>query len=307
MAVNGLRIDVAPCNWHHRYSMGAVGGGTLVVGRTIDEWYLNRGSSSADDRTDDDVMDRSPDTWLDSAAARSGRPSKPSVSKPKPSAARRSKAKTTPTSAVVRNAPKPSVRELESEILAILRSKAQASVRDILHRKGGGWARLTPKEISVAVRRVQPRIKRTPKSPKRALPAPVPALEAVIIPMGEVRRAVIQIHALRPLWATWEISRYLRSKGWSNVSTDLVKRILPPPGMSTLGSAGKRKRPKRKKSRVAPKTRKTPQLAAAPLQVEPGATTPAVIRRTPPNPAMLTAFCPSCGVRISVLGSCRCS
>lgn len=235
----------------------------------------------------------------------------PLVIKSKPPARRRGKAGATATSAGIRRAPKPSVRELESEIATILRLSAQESVQKILHRKGDGWARLTSKEISLAVRRVQPRIKRIPKPRKEVVVSAAPRPVEVRPPLEEIRRAVLHIHARRPLWATWEISRYLRNMGWSNVSTDLVRSILPPPGMRIPGTeslAVKRRRAKTKKERIGPKTRKALQQAASARKAESDAGPPPVTHQTPPEIAARGAeFCPSCGVRISVIGSCRCS
>lgn len=283
----------------------------MVRGRTINDWYLGRGSSSADDRTDDEAPDHGPDTWLDRALATPDRSSAPLAMKSKPPARRRGKAEATAASAGIRRAPKPSVRELESEIAVILRSKAQESVQKILHRKGDGWARLTSKEISLAVRRVQSRIKRIPKPRKEIVVAATPRPVEVRPPLEEIRRAVLHVHARRPLWATWEISRHLRNMGWANVSTDLVRSILPPPGISIPGTeslAVKRRRAKTKKERIGPKTRKALQQAASPRKAKSDGAPPSLTKQAPPEVATRgTAFCPSCGVRISVLGACRCS
>ncbi|MEU9504692.1 hypothetical protein AB0D32_00200 [Micromonospora sp. NPDC048170] len=285
--------------------------GAVARHHTINDWYLGRGLSTAGDRTDDEAPDRGPDTWLDRAMAGPDRSAAPLVIKSNPPARRRGKADVIATSAVIRRAPKPSVRELESEITAILRSRAQESVQKILHRKGDGWARLTSKEISLAVRRVQSRIKRTPKPRKAAAVAAESRPVEVLPPLKEIRRVVLHIHALRPLWATWEISRYLRNRGWSNVSTDLVRSILPPPGNPVPGTgspAVKRRRAKTKKEWIGPKTRKALQQGASARQAESAAAPPPVTHRTPPEVfARDATLCPSCGVRISILGSCRCS
>lgn len=281
----------------------------MVRGRTINDWYLNRGASSVDDKTDDDVVDRGPDSWLDSAANSRGSSRTPPVGRSKRSALRRTNAESTPTPTLGRHAPKPSNRELDDEIASILRSQAKVSVRELLHRKGGGWARLTSKEIAVAVRRVQSRAKRTPKrsAVTAVAPLPAPAPVPVLPSMEEIRRTVIQIHAHRPLLATWEISRDLRAKGWSNVTTDLVKSILPPPGKSLFPSVHQRRRGK-KKPHAGPKTSKALQSRAASGRAKPVAAPQAPTRQEPLKPAtQLTVFCPSCEVRISVLGSCRCS
>jgi hypothetical protein len=286
------------------------------MGRTIDDWYLDRGSCSADDRADDDAPDRGPDAWLDRAVGGSDRNIAPLGIKSKRAAQRRQgKAGATATSAAVRRAPKPSVRELESEIAGILRSKTQESVQKVFRRKGGGWARLTSKEISLAVRRVQPRLKRAPESRARVAVAASPKPAAIRPPLEEVRRAVLHIHARRPLWATWEISRYFRSLGWSDVSTDRVRSILPLPGMPIPGTespAVLRHRTKPKKEWIGPTTRQALGQPPIPFHSSTttksnGATPPRTHQSVPKRNPRAAEFCPSCGVRISTIGSCRCS
>ncbi|WP_157740411.1 hypothetical protein [Micromonospora auratinigra] len=290
----------------------------MVRRRTINDWYLDHGSPSAGDMTDDEAPDRGPDAWLDRAVAGPDRAAASRGIKFGRPARRRGKADVTVKPDAVRHAPKPSTRELDSEISTILRSGADESVQQILHRKGGGWARLTSKDVAVAVRRVQSRIRRTPKPQKKATAAAATRPIERLPSAEEVRRTVLRIHLRHPLWATWEISRYLRDMGWSNVSTDLVRSILPPPGMAIPGtriSTPKRRRGKAGKGRAGSKVSKATQQEAPVGKIESNRSASTAARQLQTRdrwmPSKVDArgveFCPSCEVRISVNGSCRCS
>jgi hypothetical protein len=136
-------------------------------------------------------------------------------------------------------------------------------------------------------------------------------------PLEEIRRAILHVHARRPLWATWEISRYLHNLGWSNVTTDLVRTILPPPGMPIPGTESpavlrRRAKTRPNKAWVGPKTRKAMRQDASAShsshKTESDAVAPPKTHQPLPELSSNAAeFCPSCGVRISVLGYCRCS
>lgn len=327
-ACSVIAVAVGPCsvraddfprdNWHP--GLSGRWGGAAVFSNSINDWFLGRGSSSIDDQSDDDLPDRGSEAWLDRATAGSDRPVSSRVPKPRRSGRGRAKTLVAPTaefssSREIRYAPKPSARELESEILGILRAKPSPSVANILHGKGGGWARLTPKEISLAVRRVQSRLKEVPR-PRKQMKSPAPPRPSVANPSLElIRAAVLRIHRLRPLWATWEIAELLRNRGWSNVSTDLVKSIIPLPGMPqfrTANAARRQHRAKSIKKKAGGRTRRTsrqPALKPAPRQRANPDTPPPPARRQPAAEPVArgTEFCPSCGVRISVIGSCRCS
>jgi hypothetical protein len=250
---------------------------------TIRDWYLNAEGGGVDpsghDWKNDDHPDRNPDSWLDRlmpSAASAGHDAE-RASSTTPAKSRQSK----PT-----KSQQPSTSRKQSGRTS---------------KKAGAKAR------AVTVQEVLAR--------QRQAPAQAKTFE-------QFAEAVRKLHAEKPELGAKRLASELRKRGWLNFRRSHVvlalagnRPIVPEPREQTprpavvrpTQPAGRshsntgRKQPGADQERSSTSSA---QLLPIPIDLIPdyyrGSTLPSA-RETPPG------FCPACGVRVTPLGSCRCS
>jgi hypothetical protein len=249
---------------------------------TIRDWYLNAESGGVDpsgsDWENDDHSDSNSESWMD---------------------------RLTPGSASAGQDTELATSTKPGKARQPLPAKSQPSTST--KQRGRTSKKARAKARAVTVREVLAR--------QRHAPAQAKAFE-------QFAEAVRKLHAQKPEWGTKRLASELRQRGWQNFRGSHV--VLALAGGRPTTPEPRERIPRPAVVQPTPLTARNPsntgrkqsgtdqkRLSVSSAQLQPipvteipdhhrGSTLPAA-RDTPPG------FCPACGVRVTPLGSCRCS
>lgn len=293
--IEGQRLPLWRVSIQYARALSSGMSGAAMVGRRgIGDWYADaEGRGSDDPRYDwenDDRPDSTSDSWLDRVSSRvrdvpakTRAASHPRANQSAPQAPRSSSARS--GGPLLRN-----VAEAAHNLRAKDRNLSDEMIAERLRQRG--WASVTQAYVREALERYPSRRSLESRSTTSAAGAAgsrqpdvaqVASSRADGSPISEFAAAVHALRVRMPELGIKGLARSLRNSGWPQCTRAQVRAVLQPTPSG------------------ASRTR-----AAAPVSRGPS-------RQLLPAPARRAAavsaaeMCPSCGVRVSALGWCRCT
>ncbi|RAO26586.1 hypothetical protein PSN13_06614 [Micromonospora saelicesensis] len=279
----------------------------MVGGRGIGDFYADAEGRDLElpgyDWENDDRPDRTPDVWLDRVASSSAaqRPGVLPRAAPKSAAGQRRTAQraTSKAGRAASSRQRPSEREIADAAHRVRANIPNIGPKGIAKRlRQSGWAFVGATAVDQALKRYPtpstPQVSRS--APSKAVPtrAQQPARAKAVITeyrpgiagrrLRGFAKAARELAAYDPALSLAGMVGRLQRRGWPTCNEVDVRKAL---GMSPTPDA--------RAGRVSPSP-KSNRTAVAAFSPSP--------RAAPRPPADI---CPSCGVRPSVLGTCRCS